>query len=118
MNLLEETISVLTEHNKTEKDVLWVGNDEIYTTWENFKSIANIDYDNGFGGQEVAIDIMIVGSNWWLSRSEYDGSEWWDFHTKPRKPRRQVTLTSVIVENKGWNTKHWLNLMDLNNIKN
>jgi len=74
-NLLEETIRILKSNNKSEEDVLWVGNTKIKTTWENFKDISDMEYDSGFGGQEVATDLLIVGKDWWLERHEYDGSE-------------------------------------------
>ena len=90
MNLLKETINVLTEHNLTSKDVVWVGNEEVKTNWENFAKIADVEYDHGFGSQQVATDLLIVGKNWWLERHEYDGSEWWEFKTVPKKPNNQL----------------------------
>ena len=53
------------------------------------ESIANIGYDNSYGAPEIAVDLVIVGDNWWLTRGEYDGSEWWDFHTIPILPAGQ-----------------------------
>ena len=29
---------------------------------------------------------MVVGSDWWMTRGEYDGSEWWEMHWYPNKP--------------------------------
>ena len=96
MNLLKETINVLTEHNLTSKDVVWVGNEEVKTNWENFAKIADVEYDHGFGSQQVATDLLIVGKNWWLERHEYDGSEWWEFKQMPQKPKIKVELYRVI----------------------
>ena len=84
VNLLEETLKVLKTHDKSPKDVLWVGNEFHKTTWVGFESVANITYDNGYGGNEIASDLLIVGDCWWLERGEYDGSEWWDFKTLPK----------------------------------
>ena len=79
MNLLSETKKVLKVYDKNPSDVKWIGSLSYgYFDWEYFSKIANIDYDDGFGGQEVASDLKIVGDNWWLERHEYDGSEWWE----------------------------------------
>lgn len=82
MNLLQETIDVLKVHNHVPEDVLWVGSEdgEYAITWDEFAKIADDEYDEGYGGQEVAKDLVIVGAGWWYSRGECDGSEWWDYN--------------------------------------
>lgn len=95
-NLLEETIACLNENGKKESDVLWVGRDyydrkknETFfykNTWKNFRSKANFMYDAGFGGNEIPMDLIVVGKDFWLERHEYDGSEWWEFKTMPTEP--------------------------------
>lgn len=94
-NLLLETIEVLSAHNKEPRDVVWVGDEYGYTTWEDFKNKANITYDNGWGGNEVQMSLVVVGRDWWLERHEYDGSEWWEFKTIPQKPSELLTLGNV-----------------------
>ena len=97
MNLLKETLEVLEECNKTEQDILWVSsNDNGYFSFEEFKQLANIEYDNGYGGAEVDYSLVIVGEDFWLSRGEYDGSEWWDFNIKPTKPNAHKVPTSLL----------------------
>ena len=96
-NLLEETIAVLTENKKSPKDVIWVGNNLGYSTWENFASIANFEYDNGYGSEEVVPSLLLVGKDWWLERHEYDGSEWWEFKSLPIQPKRKRIIKSVKV---------------------
>ena len=92
VNLLNETIEILNGHGKTENDVIAVlgtiyidyGNGkEVKTSWENFKKYADFTYNEGFGGNEISIDLKIVGKDFWLERGEYDGSEWWEFKTMP-----------------------------------
>lgn len=88
INLLEETIQVLKKYGKTPKDVLWVGSvdGEYAISWEEFEKIAeNVWYYNGYGSQEIAYDLVVVGDDWWLERVEYDGSEWWEIRKKPEK---------------------------------
>lgn len=76
MNLLQETIEALKDEGLSSSNVLWVGTKEARISWDNFEQIANVEYSSGFGPQEVAKDLIIVGQNWWLERHEYDGSEW------------------------------------------
>ena len=107
MNLLNETLEILKENNLEPKDVLWVGNLEVKTDWENFAKIADVNYDSGFGGQEVATDLIVVGQNWWLERHEYDGSEWWEFKQLPKEPETKVTLYRAVGDGM------WSNLKEL-----
>ena len=92
MNLLEETKRILTVYGKTGNDVLYVmtlpsrEGPSISFSWEQFVALADFEYDNGFGGAEINLELKIVGSDWWLERSDYDGSEWWDFKTMPTEP--------------------------------
>jgi len=95
-NLLKETIDTLVQHGKTGSDVYWVGNAEYMIGWDDFVKVANVDYNDGYGSQEVAADLVVVGDNWWLERCEYDGSEWWGFKTIPTTNRKYTSLQSVI----------------------
>lgn len=89
-NLLKETLEVLSDNGKSFDDVLWVGSGDGYITKELFLKLADVNYDSGYGGQEIAQDLLIVGEDWWLERGEYDGSEWWEFKTVPTKPNNQL----------------------------
>lgn len=86
INFLIETKEILKRNNKSSKDVLWVGNAESCISWQDFVKIANFEYDDGLGIQEIAKDLLVVGDNWWLERHEYDGSEWWEYKELPKKP--------------------------------
>lgn len=45
---------------------------------DKFIKLANVLYDDGYGGQEVAADlVLIMNDGGWYERAEYDGSEWW-----------------------------------------
>lgn len=98
-NLLRETIDELNSNGKTGNDVLWVGRDyndwdnyanwtrmTYKSTWEDFCSKADFEYDAGYGSPEIAMDLIIVGEDFWLERCEYDGCEWWEFKTFPEEP--------------------------------
>ena len=102
MNLLKETIEKLEEENKTTLDVLWCGkiysgdytDDKTigYFTWEEFETLADKEYDSGFGTSKVNEYLIIVGKDWWLERYEYDGSEWWEYKTMPEKPVNKAII--------------------------
>ena len=105
-----ETIDILKAYDKNENDVEWCGSTCFgCCTFEHFKSIANIEYDCGYGRQEIATDLIIVGNNFWLERHEYDGSEWWEYKTVPTKPDVNVDFKSC----KGDDS--WNDLKDINN---
>ena len=100
-NLLRETLEVLKSNGKKQKDVLWVGNINYYFSWGKFKKLANKKYDGGFGSEEVATDLLVVGENWWLERHEYDGSEWWEFKQLPKKPKVIMEVKTLFVSGNG-----------------
>lgn len=85
-NLLQETLSVLKHYNLAPEDVQWCGSSDgrYFFTWEQFVSLADIEYDKSYGIQVIARDLVIVGTDWWLERGEYDGSEWWEHKTMPQ----------------------------------
>jgi hypothetical protein len=41
------------------------------------------EYDDGYGSQELFGDIILSDGSW-LSRREYDGSEWWGHFSMPK----------------------------------
>ena len=96
MNLLKETNHVLKENGKSLKDIKWVGCNEFTIPLENFVTCADNVYDNGYGAQEVAIDLVIVGDDWWMERHEYDGSEWWEYKELPQQPSEEKRVKRVI----------------------
>lgn len=106
MNLLTETINQLNHYKKTTSDVLWVGDSEVYFTWDEFAEVADVEYDSGYGSHEIFEDLVVVGNGWWLSRGEYDGSEWWDFNTPPDKPSIHLKQKSLKYEPQ-YNVRSW-----------
>ena len=86
MNLLKETQEAIAMLGKMPEDVCCVATqkDDKFCTWKEFLELANVNYDNGYGGAEIREDLIILfhdGS--WLERAEYDGSEWWEHKCKP-----------------------------------
>ena len=102
-NLLKETKEKLAEHGKSWKDVHYVS---VYDNFSEqkaisipvFKKVINRNYDDGYGHPEVNESLEIVGDDWWLERHEYDGSEWWEYKTKPVRPESIVTAIDTARE--------------------
>ena len=105
----KETLGILEEYNKTSADVLWCGSEEFgWFSWEDFLEIAPEHYNSGFGGQEIASDLLIVGNDFWLERHEYDGSEWWEYKSKPKKPNNYNKPKTIM------NGDSWATLTEMN----
>jgi hypothetical protein len=54
--------------------------------YEEFLSKLDFEYDSGYGGQELFGTVWFMEENIWLSRGEYDGSEWWEYNKCPQVP--------------------------------
>jgi hypothetical protein len=54
--------------------------------YKNFLDALNFEYDSGYGGQELHGTVWLTRENTWLSRGEYDGSEWWEYNECPKVP--------------------------------
>jgi len=51
--------------------------------WTEFVNKLDFEYYDGYGGQELFGTIWFDDGTW-ADRGEYDGSEWWDYHTCPK----------------------------------
>ena len=57
-------------------------------TEEEFKSFLeslDFQYNAEFGSQELFGTVWLEDGTW-LTRAEYDGSEWWEYHKLPEIP--------------------------------
>jgi hypothetical protein len=97
-NLLTETKKELEREGYTHEDIVFIGSRDGYyaCSWEEFEKLADFSYDEGFGGQAVADDLLIrMRDGSFFARGEYDGSEWWDYWRVPavlENPRRITKL--------------------------
>ena len=118
MNLLNETVKALAEHNKTLKDVLAIQGNSFGMSIEDFIDLSDTEYDSGFGGALVADDLVIIGDNWWLERAEYDGSEWWEYKEKPKiLPIRDDLYALTILQSHDKKLLYWQSLASINGIE-
>lgn len=101
----------MEDNGKSKDDVLWCGSKEFgWFSFDDFTEIASIEYSSGYGGQEIAKDLVIAGKDFWLERVEYDGSEWWEFKTTPEKPNKYCKPITVK------NNDSWATLIEMNRI--
>lgn len=109
-NLFDETKEILKKHEKTILDIIWVGSKD--GMWNlplyDLYAVFNVEYNSGYGGQEIATDLVVVGKDWWLERHEYDGSEWWGYKEMPSVSN---TTQKIIKTVKGG---CWIELGDMN----
>jgi len=100
INLLAETIEDIKSSGRTPEEIIFIGSEISghQCTWEEFKTLANRNYDNGYGSAEVAMDLIIVFSDGCkLHRGEYDGSEWWEIQKPFKRPEVQHTIKSLFI---------------------
>ena len=116
-NLKIETLKALEEAGKTINDILWIGCEEFMIDIDEFWKLADTEYYSGFGGQEVASDLIIVGDNWWLERDKYDGVEWWVYKCKPSTPLKKRDCTALTTRQLPQGVYKWGTLKELNPIE-
>ena len=89
MNLLKKTKNCIEKAGKKPEDIIFIGS--LFSghscTWEEFKKLADFEYDSGYGGAEVVVDLRIVFKDMtYMHRGEYDGSEWWEYQERVKIP--------------------------------
>jgi hypothetical protein len=107
INFLAETNEAITESGHTPADVVFIGSLESghRCTWAEFETLADFDYDNGFGSSKIATDLTVVfsdGQTMW--RGEYDGSEWWVSPRPPVVPETVLPIRSFGGQGVMWST--------------
>ncbi len=75
----EDEKSFILKLNYTESD------------YEKFLNEIDFDYNSGYGGQEL-FGTVWLDDNTWLSRGEYDGSEWWVHNILPIIPEKCLSI--------------------------
>jgi len=114
-NLLKETENALKMFNKKPSDIDWIGSEDgkYVINWEQFKNLAaSIDYDAGFGAQEIARDLVVVFKDGdWLVRDEYDGAESWELQSLPKRQLRSKPIYRLRIDEEGigWRTIDYMN---------
>lgn len=96
--LLEQTERELKANGKTMSDVEWIGCKAFMIPKNLFHELADVEIDEDGSIEEVYLDLIVCGDDWWLERAAYDGSEWWEFKTMPSKPLKlRKDITSLLI---------------------
>ncbi|WP_416453696.1 hypothetical protein QK912_04845 [Lactococcus lactis] len=109
-NLYDETVTILERYDKTIADIEYIGTLETkINTHKALELMKKTNYDDGFGSQEIADNLMIRGNGFVMTRGEYDGSEWWDYmQTDPSLPQVESDVKSFEA-NIGWESLEEIN---------
>ena len=110
MNLYDETVETLSLYDKTIADIEYIGSIRTkINTNKALELMKKTNYDSGFGGQEIACNLMINGNGFIMIRGEYDGSEWWNYiQTDPSLPQVEREVKSFKTD-MGWDTLEEIN---------
>lgn len=101
MNLLQETIEFISKSDRKPSEIVFIGSkySGYSCTWEEFETLANRDYDNASGGQEVACDLIILfneGALMW--RARYCGEERWEYTAPLKVPTKTKPIKSLFAK--------------------
>ena len=82
-NLLQETLSAIEDSGHLPSDIVYIGNigeGERYScTWADFTTLADVEYDAGYGAAEVAQGLGIMfGNGGRKAGAEDGGAEGWE----------------------------------------
>lgn len=94
-NFKDETLAILADNGKTADDIRWVGFEALWCkgggmTAEEFLETSSFVYDNNVRNTVIALDLLVVGDDWWLERYRDDLFEGWKFKSIPIKPLEKL----------------------------
>ena len=84
MNLLDETKGEISQSGHSTDDVRFVGSRDgkLGIPWSQAEKVLDIDYDDGYGGQEIAADLVVVFTDGGVNRT---GCKHFDLHNPGQK---------------------------------
>ena len=83
VNFKEETLQAIKGSGHTEEDVMFVGSRDGKYRMNIGKFLKKSDfiYDDGYGSPQIAQDLIVYFKDKsYITRGEYDGSEWWEYN--------------------------------------
>lgn len=117
INLLQETMKAIYGSGYTLGDVVFAGSMETghRCNWLEFQALADVEYHEGFGRQNVARDLIIVFSDGArLERADYDGQESWRLVKPFRMPDRALPIKALVRSDPEKNSAYAQTLAELN----
>ena len=98
MTFYRETVEEIDKSGHTPEDIAFIGSadGEYGCTWAEFKNLADFTYNSSYGAAHIPQDLVVVFTDGsWLSRGEYAGSEWWNYHKALAVPEIYKTITTL-----------------------
>jgi len=84
--LLDSLTDCLQEHEKSIKDILWIGSEDLCIPIENFSKLA-IKIPERFSSDDMPTDVVVVGKDFWIERVFKEPMYGlWEYKTFPQKP--------------------------------
>jgi len=106
-NFLDETICAIEKSGHQISNIAFIGSKTHGCSWAKFRKMADVTYDASWGCAKVAIDLIIIFSDeTYITRKEYDGSEWWSVHPPMEIPEGVKPIKRLIGD-------YWPTLADL-----
>lgn len=93
MTLYDSLFMCLQSNGKTLSDIRWVGCKEFTIPIENFLRLA--EQTNDYLYANIAVDLLVVGENFWLERADEELREPWVFRSLPPKPTLVYSLKAL-----------------------
>ena len=93
-----DLLDAISQSEHSTDDVRFVGSrdEKLGIPWSQAEKVLDIDYDDGYGSQEIAADLVVAFTDGgFLRREEYDGSEWWEYEPPFRGPETQKPFGRV-----------------------
>lgn len=115
MNLLKETKDIIEALHQNVDDIIFIGSE--YSgrscTWEEFCTLADFEYDSGYGSQKVATDLVIVfRDTTMMYREEYDGSEHWGIKRPFIMPKDRLPIHTLGGDEHMWDSLEGMNKVE------
>ena len=114
-NFLKETIEAIEDSEHKFEDVMFIGssNGKYRMSWDKFKEKANFWYDEGYGSSKIATDLIVYfNDDTYMTRGEYDGSEWWSYQVSKKFKKDDDYKDFEIL---GGNNYMWETVEEMNN---
>lgn len=93
MTLLETLKATLKEGEKNLDDIRWIGCKDFSIPIENFLELAARIQDHF--GADIAIDLVVVGNDFWVERDSLHSGEIWVLRKSPIKPKIECSLKTL-----------------------
>lgn len=106
MNAKEELLDIVQKNNLEILKIDCRFEEDSDSSEENIDTLDDLDveYDDGWGTQYLYGEVYCIDKKThepvWLTRGEYDGSEWWDVNRIPKFYLQNMSFDGILEANK------------------